>query len=173
MNSNRIRLTRLTFLKWWFALGVGLLAALPATAGEVLPGRAQLAAFLEASPEAVAVVMVSTPGCPICEIVRREQLLPLQRDSNFADIAVFEVLMQDDHAQLLLFNTQSQPGKIARMSPKRLAASLNIRLAPTLLFLNQRRQLAEPLVGYASADFYWSYLNERLDTARRNAGTSR
>ncbi|MEZ5659263.1 MAG: hypothetical protein R3E83_12270 [Burkholderiaceae bacterium] len=39
-------------------------------------------------------------------------------------------------------------------------------MAPTVLFMNSAGEQAPRLVGYASDDFYWAYLSERITELR-------
>ena len=50
-------------------------------------------------------------------------------------------------------------------SPAELAASLGIRVAPTVAFFGPAGELAKRLVGYQSADFYGAYLEDRITAA--------
>lgn len=134
-----------------------------------LPGPAALAKWLRDQPQAPAVVMVSLPGCPICEIVRREQLAPMRTDPDFADVGVFEISMRDDDAVLPWRGAFTDGAEQEGLTPARLSGQLGIRVSPTLLFINRDDMLAEPLVGYPGGDFYWSYLKGRIDTARQRA----
>ncbi len=158
---------------WLFVALICTIGARPVLAAQKLPDAEELARFLSDSPDRIAVVMVSTPGCPVCEIVRREQLLPLLKDTQYKDISVFEVEMRDDDTALPLVQEHLPAGQQSPISPRQLAQNLGIRLAPTVLFLNRERLLAEPLIGYASRDFYWAYLSGRLDDARQRHHSAR
>lgn len=137
-----------------------------ALAQDKLPGASELAAQLSKHQHMPAIVMMSLPGCPVCEIVRREQLVPLLTDSAYQDIGVFEIQMTDQNTTLPLMGEHRPVGHSGPLTPKQLAKHRNIRLSPTVIFINRNKVLAEPLVGYPSRDFYWSYLSERIREAR-------
>ena len=103
------------------------------------------------------VLLISLPGCPYCELVRRNYLLPARANG----LPVWQINMADKLRPLVGFD-----GKTSHAAEQ--IAHWKIRLAPTLLFLNPKGMaLAERLVGIASVDFYGAYLDERLATARQ------
>lgn len=103
------------------------------------------------------VLLISLRGCPYCELVRRNYLLPARADG----LPAWQINMQDKQRPLVGFD--GQPSNAAEQ-----IARWKVRLAPTLLFLDaQGLPLAERLVGVASVDFYGAYLEQRLSTARQ------
>jgi thioredoxin-related protein len=127
-----------------------------------LPMPASLASALEAAlaRRRALVMLVSLPGCPWCKLVRQSYLAPLLADGQ----PVIELDMQDQ-AGIVGFDG-------AATTPMRLADSLRVRVAPTVLFLGRAgRELAPRLTGVSSEDFYGAYLQERVDTANRAASS--
>ena len=113
--------------------------------------------------------MVSTPGCPFCQIVREQQLQALLHDPQFSQVGVFEIMMRDTREfRPTLDSLERHDGThlSGLDSPDQLSSAMKIHLAPTLLFLAGHRELAEPLVGYAGGDFYGVYLEERIHQVR-------
>jgi thiol-disulfide isomerase/thioredoxin len=122
----------------------------------------------------VSVVMLSRPGCPYCEAIRREQLLPLanqQTGNEGAQFVEFDVT----NKERLAGNSNAGASQInAPESANALAKQLGIRLAPTLLFVGWAKtaegprfqELADRLVGYGSRDFFSAYLAERIALAQ-------
>jgi thioredoxin-related protein len=103
------------------------------------------------------VLLVSLPGCPFCEVVRRNYLLPLRREG----LAAWQIDINDTGRAIAGFDGRASSGA-------RLAAGWKIRVTPTLLFLDrQGTELAPRLEGIAVPDFYGAYLDEALATARR------
>ena len=140
-------------------------------AGALLPGIAQakdsalpVPESLPAVAEAAArigeplVLLMTLPGCPFCELVRRNYLLPARRDSG---LQAWELDVTNRRSVLLGFD--GKPTTAA------LQTSLwKASFTPTVLFLGvQGKTLAERLVGIAVPDFYGAYLEERLATARQ------
>jgi thiol-disulfide isomerase/thioredoxin len=149
----------------------GAVSALPglAAAGPTrpLPGTnsaGQLEAWSKGTQ--VLVVMFSRPACAFCEALRREHLWPLHahlaNEKNLAGVRLIEL----DLSVKAPFAGAS--GRFSS-SPAQLAASLGIRLAPTLAFFGANGELAERLVGYSSPDFYGAYLEQRLEQALATA----
>lgn len=107
----------------------------------------------------VLLVLFSESGCQWCERLRREYLLPMQRNAEAQKkLAFFQV---DVHADTALRDFAGQPTTQAG-----LARRYGIRVMPTVLLLGPAgEKLAEPLVGFTSSDFYGAYLDERISSA--------
>ena len=126
--------------------------ALPVPAS--LPAAAGIAA-LKNEP---LVLLISLPGCPFCELVRRNYLLPAQRDGS---LQAWQLNISDRTTPLTGFDGQATTAAAQ-------IAAWKAGFTPTVLFLGPAGQdLAERLVGLASVDFYGAYLEERLAQARR------
>ena len=146
------------------ALACGLLLPTFALAADTalpvpvsLPGAAQTAA----AKKEPLVLLVSLPGCPYCEVVRRNYLLPARRDDG---LHAWQLNITDRTTPLVGFN-----GKATTAAEQ--IAVWKAGFTPTVLFLGPSGQdLAERLVGLASLDFYGAYLDERLATARKALG---
>jgi thioredoxin-related protein len=104
------------------------------------------------------VLLISLPGCPYCELVRRHYLLPARRETG---LQAWQLNVADGSTPLLGFD--GRPTSAAAQ-----AQAWKATFTPTVLFLGPRGEtLAEPLVGAAIPDFYGAYLDERLVLARR------
>ncbi|HWP19866.1 MAG TPA: thioredoxin fold domain-containing protein [Burkholderiaceae bacterium] len=102
------------------------------------------------------VLLVSLPGCPYCESVRRSYLMPLQRERG----AVVAEIDMDADRPLVGFDGRGTTQAAA-------ARGWRVRVAPTVLFLDpQGRELAPRLEGIAVPDFYGAYLEERWVRSR-------
>jgi thioredoxin-related protein len=122
-----------------------------------LPGAAQTAA----AKKEPLVLLVSLPGCPYCEVVRRNYLLPARRDDG---LQAWQLNISDRATPLVGFD-----GKATTAAAQ--IALWKAGFTPTVLFLGPAGQeLAERLVGLASTDFYGAYLDDRLATARKALG---
>ena len=143
--------------------GVALPALLPLralAADTALPVPASLPqiAMAAAAKDQPVVLLVSLPGCPYCELVRRSYLLPARHD---AGLHAWQLSTTDRTAPLIGFD-----GK-ATTAAAQISAWKAI-FTPTVLFLGESGQeLAERLVGVAVPDFYGAYLEQRLATARK------
>lgn len=132
------------------ALGFAKDAALP------VPTSLQTSAALAVARGDPLVLLVSLKGCPFCEQVRRNYLLPMRADG----LAAGQITVDDTLQKILDFTGQGSSGAI-------LAAQWKIRITPTVLFFDaQGAEMADRLEGF-SADFYGAYLDGALDGARR------
>ena len=121
---------------------------------ESLPAAAELATRL-GEP---LVLLVTRPGCPFCELVRRSYLLPARQN---AALQSWQLDVTNHTTALLGFDRKLTTAALQ-------AAAWKARFAPTVLFLGAQGQaLAERLVGIAVPDFYGAYLEDRLATARQ------
>jgi thioredoxin-related protein len=109
------------------------------------------------------VLMVSLPGCPWCELLRRNYLGPMQNEG----VVSYEFMINERSRTLQDFKAQ-------RITPAALSTALKVTNTPTLLFFNREGQEIAPRIeGVASADFIGAILDERLATARQHLKASR
>ena len=153
MSGSR-RLTR----RQWLAIA----AALPAVARAqetALPRPASLPAEAQAAAQRgeALVLLVSLPGCPYCERIRRGYLTPLARESGGGVV------------QIDLGSTQPLTDfDAATRTHDAVARARGATFTPTVLFLGPRGdEIAERLVGAGVPDFYGAYFEQRLATARK------
>jgi thioredoxin-related protein len=105
------------------------------------------------------VILVSLPGCPYCELIRRTYLIPYRTEINLQSWQ----LDTTDKSALVDF-----AGK--RTTPAQWLTGLRIKVTPTVLFLNGKGQeIAPRLEGVSIPDFYGAYLDERLALANSKA----
>ncbi len=127
-----------------------------------VPASLPVAAQAAAAQGEPLVVLVTLSGCPYCELVRRNYLLPGRRESGL-------------HAWQLDITDRATP--LMGFDGKNTNAAAQIRawkaeFTPTVLFLGrQGQELAERLTGVASPDFFGAYLEARLATARQALAT--
>lgn len=111
------------------------------------------------SNQVVIAGLYSSDSCPWCVSLKREQLIPRMRAAIKPALRVVE-FNADSNSQFLL------PDRSQRTA-RQWAASLGFRLMPTLTMLNeQANPIGEPLIGYASPDFYAAYLEDRIKAAQ-------
>ncbi|MES2512426.1 MAG: hypothetical protein V4625_21050 [Pseudomonadota bacterium] len=142
--------------------GGALACAVPALARAAdtalpVPPSLPVAAQAAAAKGEPLVLLISLPGCPYCEMVRRSYLLPMRGEGLHA----WQINITDRKASLTGFDGKP-------VSPEAQASVWKATFTPTVLFLGPKGQmLAPPLVGIAVPDFYGAYLDERLATARK------
>jgi thioredoxin-related protein len=104
------------------------------------------------------VLLVSLPGCPFCELVRRSYLMPLLEE---AGLQTMQIDVTDERTELLDFQ-----GRATRQAAQ--ARAWKATFTPTVLFFGaDGEEVSERLVGIAVPDFYGGYLEQRLVTARQ------
>ena len=142
------------------ALGACALGVSPAFAADTalpVPTSLPKAATLAVGKGEPLVLLVSLPGCPYCEMVRRSYLSPMRVEG----LLVSQINTTDATSPLEGFN-----GK--RSSGAEFTREMSIRITPTVLFLDASgRELAPRLEGFTGPDFYGAYLNEALANARK------
>ena len=122
-----------------------------------LPSSLKTAASGAASRGQPLVVMTTLDGCPYCEVVRNNYLLPMLRAG---EIEAVQIDVLDKRR-----NLQNFEGEL--VSPADQARAWKARFTPTVLFFDaQGREVAERLVGIGLPDFYGAYLDARLKEAR-------
>jgi thioredoxin-related protein len=109
------------------------------------------------------VLMASLPGCPWCELLRRNYLTPLRREG----VAAFEFMVNERSQRIADF-------KGLPITPAEWSEAMKVKITPTLFFFNaQGHEIAPRIEGVASADFIGAMLDERLATAREKIKPAR
>lgn len=133
----------------------------PARAESRLPGPRDLAS--EASSNAregrALLVLFSQHGCPWCERVRREFLLPIQNNEDYRLRIALRQIDIDRNTALRDFAGRAT-------THAAFARAQGVRLYPTvMLFGPAGERLADPLVGFTGSDYYGAHLDQRIDQA--------
>ena len=107
----------------------------------------------------VLLVLFSQHGCPWCERVRREFLLPIQKNESYTSRLVFRQIDLDRGTPLRDFGGKATThADFGRMN--------GVTLYPTVMLFGPRgERLAEPLRGFTGSDFYGAYLDQRIEEA--------
>ena len=122
-----------------------------------VPGSLQAVALAAGAKREPLVLLVSLPGCPYCELVRRNYLLPMRAEGLHA----WQIDVTDKRQQIRDFAGQPATGA-------ELAARWKATFTPTVLFFDARGiEIAGRLAGVASPDFYGSHLEDALSRARQ------
>ena len=102
--------------------------------------------------------LLTSPRCPWCIALIKEQLEPRVRSDQMPRLLIVEFNV-DDPAEFLLPGGQ-------RSNARQWGDTYGLKLTPTVAMLDQMaRPLLAPLKGYASRDFYGAYLEEQITTA--------
>jgi len=104
----------------------------------------------------VVVVLFSTAGCPWCERVREEYLKPILANPADSERVVVREVDIDGREALTDFDGTAT-------THAAFAAHRKVRFVPTVMILGPGgEQLAAPLVGFTTADYYGYFLDERI-----------
>lgn len=102
-------------------------------------------------------IEVAMDHCPWCARLEEEFLLPMLRSGDYSDRVIMRRIDLDLRTPLVDFDGRP-------VSPQAFAGRYRVRLTPTVLLLDGRgRELAEPLVGLTTPDFYGGYLDAAID----------
>ncbi len=128
-----------------------------------VPASLQVAGREAAQSGEPLVLLVSLPGCPYCELVRRSYLLPMRSEGLHA----WQISVNDRQITVHDFAGNMSHGAA-------LARQWQAAFTPTVLFFDARgNEIAKRLVGVAVPDFYGAYLDAELATARGKLGPKR
>ena len=148
--------------RWILACLTALLFAAPACAqvAHMTEARNLAAdARVAAKGKLPLLVLFSESGCPWCERARREFLVPMQRNPEYQAKVMMREVGTDSSATLLDFGGN-------RTTQAAFARRHRVTMVPTVMLLDPRGEaLAEPLVGFGSADYYGYFLDQRIDAA--------
>jgi hypothetical protein len=128
--------------------------------------KTTLAKAKQSRGELVPAVMVGSAHCPWCELILKEQLGPRIMSSQIPQLLVLDFDLADRKPVEGLYLGPMGPNGRA-LSPSEWAKAHRFALAPTVVVVNQFGQpIGEPLIGYASRDFYGAYLEDRIRLAQ-------
>ena len=115
-----------------------------------------LFAGASAAETRAALLVFTKEGCNYCERLMRDQIAPLKLNAELGWLSIVEVPMAGEEPILL------PDGR--RASGRALAKAYDIKLAPTVVFLNRQGAVAAAqLVGYTSPDFYGAFIDQRIE----------
>ncbi|HYD61615.1 MAG TPA: thioredoxin fold domain-containing protein [Noviherbaspirillum sp.] len=113
------------------------------------------------------VILFSLPGCSFCRVVRQNYLAPLLRDLPVKERPIIREAEIDGTQTFVGFTGQI-------VSHRSLARTLNIRFAPTVVFLDSSgHSLTEPIIGGDVAGLYGGYLDKAFSEATKKLAASR
>ncbi len=151
------------FAAWVLILSCAMLLAGPvAAAGGLVHAKNFQADARNAAKRKVPVmVLFTTPGCPYCDQVKREYLLPMQKDPAYRARVIIREVTINSTAPLTGFDgTLTTEGAFA--------AAHKVYLVPTVMvFDTQGNAASEPVVGLLIPDYYFGYLLSAIDEGQR------
>lgn len=116
----------------------------------------------------VVLVIFSGAFCSYCETVLNEFLIPMSRNADYQSKLVIRKVETSSTLELKDFQGHKTPHR-------KFAGQSGVRMVPTVMvFDSEGRQLAKPVVGLTTVDYYGYYLdqaiNQGLEKVRRPAG---
>ncbi|MEW6133001.1 MAG: thioredoxin fold domain-containing protein [Pseudomonadota bacterium] len=149
-----------------------LLPALAAGRGDVPMAEDLRVLGKRAEAERIPILLVFTsPFCIYCDRAKEEYLGPMVDDPEYRDkVIIRQIEAGGDHALIGFDGRKTTHGAYA--------ASQKIVMVPTIKVLDgQGRELADPIVGFLTPDFYFGYIqdavNEGLEKMRGKAGVGK
>ena len=109
----------------------------------------------------VILLMLSQEHCGWCDLLKREQLLPMLKSGRYEERVLIRELRIDPGDQVQDFAGQPLGGA-------RFASRYGVYVAPTLLFLGpDGRELSRRIVGINTPELFGWYLDQAIDEARQ------
>lgn len=116
-----------------------------------------------AADPGAALLVFTKEGCNYCERLLRDQIAPLKLNADLAWLRIVEVPMAGEESIAL------PDGR--RASGRALATAYQVKLAPTVVFLDRQGAVAaKALVGYTSPDFYGAFIDQRIEQLAATPG---
>ncbi|MEC8542807.1 MAG: thioredoxin fold domain-containing protein [SAR324 cluster bacterium] len=113
------------------------------------------------SPNKVVVLYFTAEYCMYCQALDWEVLVPVMRSGEYAEIANFQRVQHDEPETKLTDFDGSM------VSSRELIQRCKVNVTPTLIFLGPNgHEVASPLVGFLTVDFYGAYLDQSLEDGR-------
>ena len=115
----------------------------------------------DAKRKVPVMVLFTTPNCPYCEQVKREYLLPMQKDPAYRARVIIREVTINSTAPMTGFDGTLTTGSA-------FAAAHKVSLVPTvMIFDTQGNAASEPVVGLLIPDYYFGYLLSAIDEGQR------
>ena len=115
----------------------------------------------EQTQSKVIILYVSSPFCRYCRKLEKEILHPMIKNGDYVEKILLRKLVIDSKTLVFNFNGDLQ-------LPKSLMEEYNVKITPTLLFLDKNgNQLSESIVGYSNDEFFWYYLDTAIEKSNQ------
>jgi len=146
-------------MRWILACLAVLFAVSPARAQMVRAHDLAADMRLAAKTREPLLVLFSEDGCSWCERARQEFLLPMQNSPEYRGrVLMREVEIGSNAAMTDFAGNKTTQAEFSRRN--------KVSMMPTvMLFGPGGKLLAEPLIGFSSADYYGYFLDQRIDAA--------
>jgi thioredoxin-related protein len=106
-------------------------------------------------------VLFTSPGCHYCERVKREYLIPMQKDAAYRKKALIREVTMGATTPLTDFGGGTT-------TEGAFAVAHKVFMVPTVIVLDTRgNDASEAIVGLLAPDYYFSYLEAAIDEGLR------
>ena len=110
--------------------------------------------------KAVILLYFSAPDCRFCMKLEEAVLKPMLRSGDYDKQVLLRKIDWRSSSMLNDFVGR-------RISFHMLAERYAVKVTPTLVFVNSTgREIAPRILGFQSADFFWHYLDQRIQQSR-------
>jgi thioredoxin-related protein len=100
---------------------------------------------------------ISATYCSYCRKLEAAIIKPMLRSGDYEDRVLIRKIEIDEETHLINFDGST-------ISPGRLAQKLDIKVTPTIIFLNsQNQEVSERIVGVNSLDYFGGYVDDAID----------
>ena len=107
----------------------------------------------------VIILYISAPDCPFCKKLEQEVLIPLIKSGEYKNKAILRKINWHSSEQLIDFKGKQN-------TPVKLLKSYDLKITPTLLFLDSEgNEVVERIIGYSGNEFFWYYLDVAINRA--------
>ena len=140
-------------------LAWGLALAGPARAADGLVQATSLAADarLAAERRVPILIVFTSPGCPYCDRVKAEYLVPMHKDPAYRKRALIREVTIGSDTPLIGFDGR-------RTTEGAFAAAHKVFMVPTVMVFDARgAAVGDPIVGMLTPDYYFGYLESAVD----------
>jgi len=112
------------------------------------------------SSNAVILLYFSAPDCRYCMKLEEEVLKPMLRSGDYDKQVLLRKI--DWRSPTIVSDFFGQ-----RISLQKLSERYDVKVTPTLVFVDSNgREVAPRILGFQSADFFWHYLDQRIQLSR-------
>ena len=112
------------------------------------------------SSNAVIVLYFAAPDCRYCMKLEEAVLKPMLRSGDYDKQVILRKVNWRSPAIVVGFSGQ-------QISLHNLAVHYAVKVTPTLVFVDLRgREVAPRILGFQSAEFFWFYLDRRINHSR-------
>ena len=109
---------------------------------------------------AVILLYFSAPDCRYCMKLEESVLKPMLRSGDYDKQVLLRKIDWRSSSMINDFFGQ-------RISLQKLSERYDVKVTPTLVFVDSNgREVAPRILGFQSADFFWHYLDQRIQLSR-------